>query len=593
LGLLLFVPIADILELPCPQFRHFGLFMPNGFAGAGLAAMFAVLAVLAFLVSHGRGRQALGAAVVVPSLAAIVFAGPSWYNFLSLFAGFSILAWTERFTEIAVGIAVSCWRVFSACFLLPGYITRTLRSTDNLKSLGLGAVEKGASSAVRAVALVWPAALATLVFLILLSLSNDVLAQWVGQALTKIWDTFAALIKIDATRVFSWFLLTLIGTLVLLPAWRSFQEPPSETLGKNRRDEPQELVNRTWQWGLLLGGVNLAFLLTNTLDVVWLWVRRSVPNGVSSTEYLHHGVYGLIIVTILAGVVLAWLFNEAPKLTRSPWLRWLSLLWVAQNLFLIAGVGFRLWLHVESFCLTPRRIGVAFFLALVLVGFALLVIYILRQKTLRWLVVSNLFAVLTLFFGLQFANIDAWCADSAIRSRKANPNMPPINASFISKIGNEGWRVVHFLATSDEATRRAPVSSKTKDTGNKNGNVAVAVVATGLPDDVIHARHAWNDLLADAERAGAKMSATEKDKWNVLFEEAQKTGKMTAVPSVVFSEKLESPTWHSYVWRRNTGNAELAAALKLEGDERSYCDTLLWWGRVSSRHYPYSRKNRE
>jgi hypothetical protein len=417
-------------------------------------------------------------------------------------------------------------------------------------------------------------------------MSNDVLALWMSKVLTKIGDILAVFVDIDRERVFSWFVFAMLGALVLLPAWRSFQKTKPDSLGKSRRDEPPEIAGRAWQWGLVLGGVNLAFLLTNTLDVVWLWVRRTVPSGVNSTEYLHNGVYGLIFVTILAGAVLAFLFNGAPKLTRSPWLRRLGLLWVAQNLFLVAGVGFRLWLHVESFCLTPRRIGVAFFLALVLAGFVLLVVYILRQKTLRWLFTSNLLVLLALFFGLQFANIDAWCADSAIRSRKASPNIR-MNASFISKIGDEGWRVVYFLDTADEPSFRVPVSPKTKAAAKDAPKNAPE---TELADDVILARRAWAHLLATAELEGAKVNAAEKAKWVASAGGAAVDAKAPILwarpPDNRAGAGQKNPTWHTYIVRRGCGNTALAAALNLEDGEHTH-KTLEWWRGSSRRFYRY------
>jgi len=63
----------------------------------------------------------------------------------------------------------------------------------------------------------------------------------------------------------------------------------------------------------------------------------------------------------------------------------------------------------------------------------------------------NLMAVLALFFVVQFCDVNRWCADSAVRRFKANPEALSLDLDFLNAIGLSGWRVVKILAE-DEKT---------------------------------------------------------------------------------------------------------------------------------------------
>ncbi|MDR2845440.1 MAG: DUF4173 domain-containing protein [Puniceicoccales bacterium] len=425
-SLALFVPVADVCLYGFPDI------------GAGVAALAAVTALLACWVSRARGRLAIGAVVLVASLVAQVIE-PGWANLFSLVAGIGILAWTNRANALAWGLVAAAWRMATAPFRLP-----LLRPFAGLFPVSFRGTISGVGAVAGVVRLVLPAVLVSGLFLVLLTWGNAVLGEWAKQAASRVGAFLAELFRLDAKRIFFWVMMVFVGAVLLVPALRCVVPSAEGTLWANRRKEGSAPERNCLQWLLTLGGVNLVFLLTNTVDGVYLWARHQPPAGVGTTEYLYGGVYGLIFVTLLAGGVLALLFNGAASVTRSPWLRGLGVAWVAQNVFLISGVGFRLWLHVEQFCLTPRRVEVAFFLVLVLTGFVLLLIYVLREKSLRWLVGNNVLAVVALFFVVQFADVDAWCVESAIAKRQSASLR--IDDDFLRSVGFTGWRLTKLLA---------------------------------------------------------------------------------------------------------------------------------------------------
>lgn len=442
--MLVLVPVADIFLYG----TNLKLWPP----AAGIAATLLAIGLLAVAVSRKRGTLIPGVIVFGLSLVALLLE-PGFANTVSLIAGLALLAWVGEKHDPAWGIIGSALKLIAAPFQGMALAARTAGALIHRpRAERSGIPEKHPLRTL--VGLVFPAIVVSGFFLWLLSLGNAALAEALSRATTQIGIWIENITFPDVPRFLFWFATLFSGMLLFVPALRSASYSVVENTFKNRRADPAAPQHRKLQWLLVLAGVNLVFLLTNTLDVIYLWIRRAAPSGVSSTSYLHEGVYSLIFVTILAGVLLAVLFNAGTAVSRSRPLRILGFAWVVQNVFLIGGVAFRLWLHIENFCLTPRRLGVAFFLVLVLAGFALLVLYIVREKSLRWLAGSNLLAVFTLFFVVQFFDINGWCATSAIERHKVavENKVPPIKISriFLKNIELSSWRVVKALADKAE-----------------------------------------------------------------------------------------------------------------------------------------------
>ena len=409
-------------------------------AGGGRAMAMLCFALMSAGMARGHGRIGLGAAILAPSIAATLLQ-PSGASTLAFLAGIAIMAWTNRANEAAWGLVHAPRRLLAAPFALLECVFHTVR-------LALGAARRvRLGGVVKIVRLVLPALAVSALFLIVLSFSNAVLWQLVGNALGQAFALLARVVFPPFMRAMFWALAFLLGSLFMMPALLA-KTPAKEDGLFAARWERLAPAKATLGWVFILGGVNLVFLLTNTLDVIYLWIKQAPPDGVGTTGYLYGGVYGLIFATLLAGGLLAALFNGSRQSTRSPLLRGLGIAWIAQNVFLIAGAAFRLWLHVERYCLTPRRVEVAFFLLLVLAGFFLLAVYIAREKTLRWLAGRNVLAVAALVFCVQFADVGTWCVDSALRRHADDPALN-LDARFIRSVGFSGWRVVCELAKSD------------------------------------------------------------------------------------------------------------------------------------------------
>jgi hypothetical protein len=142
----------------------------------------------------------------------------------------------------------------------------------------------------------------------------------------------------------------------------------------------------------MLALLNGLFCCVNTLDAIYLWAHQRLPANVSYSAFVHQGTASLIIAVIFSALLLAGMFHQVRNVSSWKPLRLLGMLWIAQNLILLAGVLLRVKLYVDAYDLSVARVNLFFFLALVAVGFVLLAIRIWWQRPLGWLLNANLLA---------------------------------------------------------------------------------------------------------------------------------------------------------------------------------------------------------
>ncbi len=234
----------------------------------------------------------------------------------------------------------------------------------------------------------------------------------------------------------------------------AFLRPRGETrgdtgwiLGVWRRPD----AKLAWMQSLsALLALNGLFALVNTIDVVDLWSRVTLPEGMSHKDFLHAGVNNLIVATVLAAVVLAVIFQQAPEVTRSRALRWLGHLWIAQNLMLAASVIRRDYLYVEAtHLLTEKRVYVLCFLGLVAVGYGFLAMQVQRGGRLARLVWHNTMAAFVLCYGMQFLDVagfvSGWCARKSIADLSWG-----FDVTYWSTQGSAAWPAILAVAEAPE-----------------------------------------------------------------------------------------------------------------------------------------------
>ncbi|MEX0330774.1 MAG: DUF4173 domain-containing protein [Puniceicoccaceae bacterium] len=257
--------------------------------------------------------------------------------------------------------------------------------------------EDGRSGRIReAVWILVPVVVLLLVFIPLLSGGNAILGMWTELLLRSIHLPHLG-------DLICWGMLGILGLVLVYPAGRT--RLAGHLGGTWRQLGRGTVILRRRQWLAILMALNLLFLFSNILDVLYLWFSQELPAGVTYSQYVHKGVYALIMTTVLSALILGLLTQHADAVRKNALIRVLGMTWIGQNLLLISGVFVRLALYVDAYGYTPKRVYVALFLGLVIGGFAALAWAIVRLRDLKWLTGVNLGLVFLLFTVIQFVDV--------------------------------------------------------------------------------------------------------------------------------------------------------------------------------------------
>jgi hypothetical protein len=297
--------------------------------------------------------------------------------------------------------------------------------------------------------IVIPTILILIPFSLLLSDGNAILGQQIRHFTDNIVIRFQDLAFPTLGRWVFWIAFMSLSLGILMPSMPSkarrywTEEPPSPSAMENN---PLAL----WKAISILSATNLLFLTANGIDALYLWVCAELPQGTNYSEYVHQGVYNLILTVILSALTIIYLFQRSHWVASSRAVRVLAILWIAQDLFLISSIFLRLKLYIDVYHLSLLRVYVGCFLLLVITGFGLLTFYIVKRKSLRWLFVSNAFATFTLFFSLQFLNVNSWVADYNVDRWDEN-RFINLDISYLDALGSSAWPSLIRVAKTNES----------------------------------------------------------------------------------------------------------------------------------------------
>ena len=313
-----------------------------------------------------------GLAMMVAVLSARVRAGESAWNWIQRLIVHAVLA--------VAGPAIDAVKM--------GRIQqRRGRALDLLAVLKFGAVP----------------VIGSLVFLLLFASANPLIAQILGAFRLPGFSnqTVAHGILWIATLIAVWG--------ILRPRWhRKLLRMPT-LKGRTVSD------GKTGSVLLSLIVFNLLFAIQNGLDLLFLWSGAALPPGMTLAEYAHRGAYPLMVTALLAGLfVLVFLRGESGN-ARCPAVRALVMMWVGQNLFLVASCLLRMADYIEVYSLTRMRIVAMVWMVTVAIGLGLICWRVLRNRSATWLVNSNVAVALLVCAGFGIVDLGAIAANWNVR----------------------------------------------------------------------------------------------------------------------------------------------------------------------------------
>lgn len=186
---------------------------------------------------------------------------------------------------------------------------------------------------------------------------------------------------------------------------------------------------------LSLIAFNLLFALQNMMDMAWLWGLMPLPEGMTLAQYAHRGAYPLIATALLAALFVLVILRPGSSTARVPMIRGLVVLWIGQNLFLVASSVLRTLDYIEAYSLTRLRISALAWMGLVGLGLVLICWRMLRGRSAGWLINANLAAAGALLTTCCFVDLGAiaaqWNVDHA---REVDGNGAGIDLCYLAEL---------------------------------------------------------------------------------------------------------------------------------------------------------------
>jgi len=144
---------------------------------------------------------------------------------------------------------------------------------------------------------------------------------------------------------------------------------------------------------VLLATLNALLLLLNVLDIHHVWFNFSFT-GQYLKQFVHQGTWLLTFSIVLGALIVLYYFRGDLNFhSRNRTIKALSYVWLAQNAVLAISVAVRDYWYIHHYALAYKRIGVAFFLLATLVGLALILQKVRRQRSHHFLARWNMLSV--------------------------------------------------------------------------------------------------------------------------------------------------------------------------------------------------------
>ncbi len=301
------------------------------------------------------------------------------------------------------------------------------------------------------------------VFMLLFASGNPVIAKWLEPLE---WFQNLELDLPDEARVVFWMALLLVSWIFLraspffVPSERVLgsQSPAADGTATDAATTEFKLFPTPSPAMVVRAMVlfNIVFAIQNGLDLEYLWGGAELPEGVTFASYVHSGTYPLIASALLAGAVVLLAFPSNATQKPSRWAYALMYVWIIQNVFLILSAMQRMALYVDAYALTYLRIAAVVWMGLVATGLILIVLRIIFNKSGRWLINTNILALIAVFYVSCFVDFARHIADYNVANcRELGGRGVPLDVKYLRKIGTSSIPALNkFLSVAPEKTEK-------------------------------------------------------------------------------------------------------------------------------------------
>lgn len=241
----------------------------------------------------------------------------------------------------------------------------------------------------------------------------------------------SALYRLEPPSLGQAIVRALFWAAVLVAVWPSFR-PHALRLGAAHVSAPTLPDPKPATLILSLATFNLIFAVENALDLLFLWSGAPLPGGVTLAEYAHRGAYLLIVTALLAGAFVLLALRPGGPGAKSLLVRRLVILWVAQNLLLVASSIRRTLDYVDAYQMTVLRLSALAWMGLVAAGLVLISWRALGGRSARWLLNMNASAALLTLAGAAVVDLGATTAAWNVRGAREGDR---IDLCYLERLG--------------------------------------------------------------------------------------------------------------------------------------------------------------
>jgi hypothetical protein len=292
-----------------------------------------------------------------------------------------------------------------------------------------------------------------IVFFIIYSHANTVFASMAGRLEEIAEKSFSGFFDLFSFARVMFLLLGfyLTGALLLRAAYTSFEKQETVTADnlprtrKKRMDMRNNLLydltvgvmgklakgimalKNEYKTGLIsLVLLNGLLLVINLIDINYLWIHFTYTPAIDLFTMIHEGTELLILSIVLAMLVLLIFFRGNLNFyKKNKWLKTGAYIWLLQNAVLVISVLLRDYYYIREFGLAYKRIGVLFFLLLVIAGLVTVFLKVRYAKTNYYLLRINAWCVVVLLVAGSTVQWDVFITKYNIAHRQTAPlNLP-------------------------------------------------------------------------------------------------------------------------------------------------------------------------
>ncbi len=302
---------------------------------------------------------------------------------------------------------------------------------------------------------------AMMVFSALYAFANPIFSDGMTHGLSWISNSVFAIIPplnieflilfIFGCCITSLFVFTEIGLKICsrMETGRSDQLSSSRSSNSLNRDKEYKMAI------IILLVLNLLIAFMNISDIRFVWIDFTWT-GEHLKTFVHEGTYALILSILISMALVVYFFRKDLNFYRkSKQLRLLANLWIIQNAILAISVMIRNYHYIHYFSLAYRRIGMVFFILLVIYGLFTVWIKINKQRSIFYLLRVNAASV---YIALLIMALIPW--DNVIAKYNLhNYNKGFVHLEFLATLSD---KTLYTLEASDERLNEIKYIQDTK-----------------------------------------------------------------------------------------------------------------------------------